>query len=298
MNYYEHHIGDYAAATVHLSLVEDAVYSRMLRRYYLQESPLPADWREVARLVGARSEDELAAVKAVLAEFFTMADDGYRQKRADEVIAAFHAKQEGKAEERDNEAERKRRYRERRASLFDQLRDIGIVPPYDTPMDELVRMLSRGTGQGQDGDGTATQAPVPSNQTPEKQKHVQRAAARFHEFWAAYPVKKGKQEAEKVWKRRGLDAIADTLMAHVARMKAEDADWQDGYAPHGLTYVRGERWHDEPKQRNRAPPQQPPSKHRSLIEQFEGLKHGLANTGNPDRLPEVALLGSGEDAGD
>ena len=34
MNYYSHNIGDYAQATLHLSLVEDAIYSRLLRRYF------------------------------------------------------------------------------------------------------------------------------------------------------------------------------------------------------------------------------------------------------------------------
>ena len=31
MNYYEHHIGDYAEATAHLTFVEDAAYSRLIR---------------------------------------------------------------------------------------------------------------------------------------------------------------------------------------------------------------------------------------------------------------------------
>ena len=93
MNYYEHHIGDYAAATSHLSLIEDAVYTRMLRRYYLQEGPLPGDWRQVARLVGARAQDELDAVEAVLAEFFDLQDDGWHQKRADADIARYLEKQ-------------------------------------------------------------------------------------------------------------------------------------------------------------------------------------------------------------
>lgn len=92
MNYYEHHIGDYAAATGHLSLVEDAVYTRMLRRYYLTESPLPADVAQLARLVGARQPEEIAAVEAVLHEFFRLADDGWHQKRADEDIERYRAK--------------------------------------------------------------------------------------------------------------------------------------------------------------------------------------------------------------
>jgi uncharacterized protein YdaU (DUF1376 family) len=93
VNYYEHHIGDYAAATSHLSLIEDAVYTRMLRRYYLQEGPLASDWRQVARLVGARSQEELDAVEAVLVEFFVLQEDGWHQKRADADIARYLEKQ-------------------------------------------------------------------------------------------------------------------------------------------------------------------------------------------------------------
>lgn len=92
LNYYEHHLGDYAAATGHLSLIEDAVYTRMIRRYYVQEAPLPADVGQVARLVGAREPKAVAAVEAVLAEFFTLAPDGWHNKRCDEEIAKFREK--------------------------------------------------------------------------------------------------------------------------------------------------------------------------------------------------------------
>jgi len=90
VNYYEHHIGDYEAATAHLSLEEDAIYSRMLRRYYLQEGPLPAPVEAVARLIRARQEVEI--VKAMLLEFFTLADDGWHHKRCDEEIERFRVK--------------------------------------------------------------------------------------------------------------------------------------------------------------------------------------------------------------
>lgn len=94
MNYYEHHIGDYAAATAHLSLLEDAIYSRLLRRYYLQEGPLPADVRQVARLAGARTPEEVETVEVVLAEFFVLAADGWHNKRSDEEIERYQAKQD------------------------------------------------------------------------------------------------------------------------------------------------------------------------------------------------------------
>lgn len=93
MNYYEHHIGDYAAATGHLSLIEDAIYSRLLRRYYLQEQPLPAEIAQVARLCGARAPEEVEAVDVILREFFYLEDDGWHNKRADEEIQRYQSKQ-------------------------------------------------------------------------------------------------------------------------------------------------------------------------------------------------------------
>lgn len=94
MNYYEHHIGDYAQATLHLSLLEDAVLGRMLRRYYADEKPLPADIAMVQRLVGARAPEEREAVETVLREFFTLTADGWRNKRCDAEIAKYLEKQE------------------------------------------------------------------------------------------------------------------------------------------------------------------------------------------------------------
>lgn len=94
MNYYEHHIGDYAQATFHLTFVEDAAYSRLLRKYYAEEKPLPADLRAVQRLVGARTDEEREAVSTVLDEFFTLENDGWHNKRADSEIARFVEKRE------------------------------------------------------------------------------------------------------------------------------------------------------------------------------------------------------------
>lgn len=92
MRHFAHHIGDYAAATAHLSFVEDGAYHRLLRRYYQDERPLPADVKEVQRLVGARSKEERQAVANVLAEFFDLEADGYHQRRADEEIEAYRVK--------------------------------------------------------------------------------------------------------------------------------------------------------------------------------------------------------------
>ncbi|MBU3641739.1 YdaU family protein [Polynucleobacter sp. Fuers-14] len=93
MNYYEHHIGDYAEATAHLTFIEDATYSRLIRKYYATEKPLPIEIKLVQRLINARSKEEKNAAVSVLNEFFTLTDDGWRQERCDHEIARFKDKQ-------------------------------------------------------------------------------------------------------------------------------------------------------------------------------------------------------------
>jgi len=87
MNYYSHHIGDYLSSTAHLTLLEHGVYRRLIDVYYIHESALPADSKQVYRLIGARTKDEREAVDSVLAEFFTETDDGWHQNRCDHEIA-------------------------------------------------------------------------------------------------------------------------------------------------------------------------------------------------------------------
>jgi len=94
LNYYEHHIGDFAEATAHLTFVEDAAYSRIIRKYYATERPMPVDVKAVQRLVGARSKEEREAVESVLQEFFVLEEDGWHQKRCDADLQRYLAKQD------------------------------------------------------------------------------------------------------------------------------------------------------------------------------------------------------------
>lgn len=86
MNFYKHHIGDYDADTQHLSWDEDAAYRRLISLYCRREEPIPADVKEACRLVRATTKAQRAAVSAVLAEFFVLGPDGWRNKRCDEEI--------------------------------------------------------------------------------------------------------------------------------------------------------------------------------------------------------------------
>lgn len=92
MNYFEHHIGDYSQATAHLSFIEDAAYSRLIRKYYAEEKNLPVDIKSVQRLVGARTKEEREAVANVLDEFFILEADGWHNKRCDSEIEKYQGK--------------------------------------------------------------------------------------------------------------------------------------------------------------------------------------------------------------
>jgi uncharacterized protein YdaU (DUF1376 family) len=89
MNYYPFNIGDYAAHTRGLSLIEDLAYRRIIDAYYQAEGPLTGD---IARLIGMRDHPE--AVAYVLATYLTETETGWVSKRCDEVIAEYHAKAE------------------------------------------------------------------------------------------------------------------------------------------------------------------------------------------------------------
>lgn len=91
MNYYESHIGDYAAATSHLSWDEDMAYTRLIRAYYHTEKPIPRD--QVYRMARASTPAQRRAVDIVIGEFFCLREGGYHQKRCDEEIAHYKDKQ-------------------------------------------------------------------------------------------------------------------------------------------------------------------------------------------------------------
>lgn len=76
---------------------------------------------------------------------------------------------------------------------------------------------------------------------------------RFADFWAVYPKKVKRRDAEKVWQSKRLDGMADVLIADVKRRQSEDRRWLGGFVCDPPVYLRGERWNDTiepPAQKN------------------------------------------------
>ena len=280
MNYYNRHIGDYAAKTGHLSIIEHGIYTLLIDAYYNRErGPTKA---EAIRWSRAKSADELASLDAILDEFFVCIDGVYVQSRIEQEFekwAAFQAKQSanGKASGRARK-ERKETPVEPNTNQNE--------PPFN----------DRSTKTNQSTNPLSTN-PIPK----EDQKTSATGVARFEEFWAGYPNKKGKAQAEKFWKRDKLDSLADQIIADVERRKSLDWDWvKDGgqYIPHGSTYVNEKRWLDEIKPLPNAPPETKPSKLAQGLEALERMKHGLVQNRNTNGITEAGFARLGVDSTD
>lgn len=94
MNHYPHHIGDFNNATRHLTRIERSLYRDLIDLYYDTEQPLSSDTSKIARRILANTEDERAALRLVLEEFFVLQDDGWHNARCDGEIARYRAQVE------------------------------------------------------------------------------------------------------------------------------------------------------------------------------------------------------------
>jgi len=89
MHWYKRNVGDYAAKTLHLTLLEHGVLTLLLDRLY--ESEKPFNSRDAHRICRPRSKQEKAAVDSVLEEFFTHTASGYVSEAALQQIEEYHA---------------------------------------------------------------------------------------------------------------------------------------------------------------------------------------------------------------
>lgn len=88
MNFYKHHIGDYAKKTSSLSLIEHGAYLLMMQAFYGSEEPLPPEKQELYRVAKAHTKMEKAAVDKVVAKFWKQTPAGLVNGRAIEEMKA------------------------------------------------------------------------------------------------------------------------------------------------------------------------------------------------------------------
>ena len=87
MHYYQFNIGDYRAATAHLSNEEDLAYRRLLDMYYDTEQKIPLDTQWVSKRLRLATQ----VVDDVLKDMFVRHEDGWFHARCDDLIQQYHA---------------------------------------------------------------------------------------------------------------------------------------------------------------------------------------------------------------
>jgi len=216
MHYYKFEIATWHLHTSHLSLIEEAVYWRLINFYYDTETPIPQETQSVIRRLRLGEYSDIVA--SILIEFFVLQDDGWHQKHCDIKILEYHDtairnKNNGKNGGRPKKS--------------------NDLP--DEKTQSVISGLPKITL-------TINQEPLNSN-TPPTPKGV---PCRFEEFWETWP--KGERKQDKVkcaqkWKRNELDLVADKILSDIA-VKRQTEKWQSGFIEAPLVYLNGKRWED------------------------------------------------------
>lgn len=92
MKFYARYPGDYARDTQDLSLAEHGAYVLLLDYLYGTERVLPKNPLGLYRVCRAHTDDEKAAVDAVIARFFTETADGFTNARFERDIVPAKAR--------------------------------------------------------------------------------------------------------------------------------------------------------------------------------------------------------------
>jgi len=90
VNYYPHHIGDYAKDTRALTQGEHGAYRLLIDEAYSSENGIDAD--EIYAISCAHTATERRNTDRVLAKFFTLKDGRYYQKRIDKEVETYREK--------------------------------------------------------------------------------------------------------------------------------------------------------------------------------------------------------------
>jgi len=71
-------------------------------------------------------------------------------------------------------------------------------------------------------------------------------ATDFDLFWAAFPRRQAKKDALRAWRMLKPDTELVQAMLDALAWQTRTDQWKRGIIPLPATYLRGERWMDEP----------------------------------------------------
>jgi hypothetical protein len=163
---------------------------------------------EIARAIGMI--EHKGAVEYVLATYFECCELGFYNKRCDEEIERFQAKQAQKVAAGKASAERRANARSTSVEVESNKR-------------------------------STNQEPITNNQD----KLPRGRADEFELFWSAYPRKEGKGTAIKAWGKAIQKVEPQIIIERVERWKASKNFPEPQFLPMPASWLNAERWSDE-----------------------------------------------------
>ena len=205
MHYYKFEISVWNLHTAHLTLVEEAVYRRLIDHYYDTEAPIGNDYAAMIRRL--RLEKYEAEVITILNEFFVDTGEGWRNKHCDEKIKLY------KKKKKTNKINGQSGGRPKKQTITEE-------EPTRLPFVTLTT----------------------NNKQETKNKDI--SNDRFDEFYKVYPKKVAKEQAIKAWRKiKPNDELFDKIIKSIKSQGLADRDKQ--FVPNPATWLNGKRWEDE-----------------------------------------------------
>lgn len=241
MNFYKHHLGDYAKDTADLDALEHGIYRQLLDFYYATEKPLPNDWRVLRRVSNADRPAWQAALRRVVERFFPLGEDGLRHnKRVEKELVAYAVMRQCSMENIN-----KRWSKEKANKINDSV--IRTVYGNDTGRDTIQNPESRIQNPEEDKKRTKNKnKDIPAAKAARDSLNGSRV--QFDQFWKAYPRKVCKPKAEKAFaKIHPDDPLLQTMLAAIEQQrKTQEWTKESGqFIPHPATWLNDRRWDDE-----------------------------------------------------
>ena len=132
-------------------------------------------------------------------------------------------------------------------SKYRDIRDMDSKREYDreyqkTRYDEK----RRGETRKDESRKTSCTSSQTETETEKENKNICAFDQEFDQFWAVYPKKKSKADAQKAFKKT-MQKIKDVqILIDAVKKHAQTKEWKDPqYIPLAGTWLRGERWEDE-----------------------------------------------------
>lgn len=226
MSWFAFDILAYEADTPHLSTIEHGAYFLLIKHYMRTRMALLDDDQALANIV-LMPVEKWAEVAPRLRSFFKARAGRLHQKRCDEVLDAEDRRSTGRSEHAKKAAEA-------RWNENNNLRAASINGASSEHAQSMLDDAIRPDTIGERKKDYRAKSPLNGH------------AEDFEIFYVAYPLHKGRGQAERAFVAALKSAAAPDLIAGATRYATECRGREQRFIKHPATWLNGKCWLDQP----------------------------------------------------